>query len=109
MIESVVEPSAAVDLIPDANLAIAVRETLRLTAITPLTIEVLQDLRTLVAPDRQIVDITGIAHANLISDISPLTHFMSLTTLRMERNPLDEVAMRTHIPALQERGVEVEH
>ena len=213
IVESIVEPPAAVDLIPDPNLAAAVRETLGLTATTPLTAEVLQNLRTLVAPDRQIVDLTGIEHAvdlvaldlsslsedvpnqisdvsplahlikltdlylyenqisdisplanltnltvlgidwnqisdisplanltnltdlglganrisdisplahlikltdlwlysNQISDISPLAHLTNLTTLRMERNPLDDAAINTHIPALQERGVEVEH
>ena len=53
MVESVVKPPVAVDLISDPNLAAAVRETLGLTAATPLTTEVLQNLRTFVAPDRQ--------------------------------------------------------
>ena len=59
MVQSVVEPPAVVDLIPDPNLAAAVRETLGLTATTPLTAEVLQNLRTLVALARQILDLTG--------------------------------------------------
>ncbi len=84
---------------PDPNLAAAVRETLGLTATTPLTAEVLQNLRTLAAPDRQIIDLTGIEHAvdlvvldlsslsedvpNQISDVSPLANLTKLKLLKL--------------------------
>ena len=74
------------DLIPDANLAAAVRETLGLPADALLTAEVLRTLEELEAPGREIVDLTGLEHAmnlrslnlgwagdnNQISDVSPL-------------------------------------
>ena len=182
----VVKPPIAVDLIPDPNLAAAVREALGLTTDVPLTTEALQNLRILEAQDHQIVALTGLEYApnltklpltnNQISDVSPLTNLTNLrelwlggnqisdvsplanltnltelylsnnqlsdisplanlTNLRnlylsenqisdivplaanrglgtgdilsLKGNPLDEAAIRTHIPTLQERGVRV--
>ncbi|MDE0481485.1 MAG: hypothetical protein OXI67_02785, partial [Candidatus Poribacteria bacterium] len=61
--QHVVKPPIAVDLIPDPNLAAAVREELGLTTDAPLTVEVLQNLRTLTAQDHEIVDLTGLEYA----------------------------------------------
>ncbi len=118
--QKVVKPPVAVDLIPDPNLAAAVREELGLTTDDILTAEVLQNLRILIAQDRQIVDLTGLEYAvnltklplveNQISDIAPLAANSGLGTgdfLSLQGNPLDEAAVRIHIPALQKRGVRV--
>ena len=48
---------------------------------------------------------------NQLSDIAPLAANIGLDdgdTVRLKGNPLDEAAIRTDIPALEERGVTVE-
>jgi hypothetical protein len=86
MVETVVESPAAeeipteVNLIPDANLAAAIRETLGLSVDAPLTAEVLRDLKKLEAPGRQIADLTGLEYAtNLEHDVSALATLTNLT------------------------------
>jgi Leucine-rich repeat (LRR) protein len=114
MVETVVESPAAeeipteVNLIPDANLAAAIRETLGLSVDAPLTAEVLRDLKKLEAPGRQIADLTGLEYAtnlaetlfnnynsetpNQISDVSPLSTLTNLTHLHLSRNQLSDVS-----------------
>ena len=110
-VESLVEEEILVEvsLIPDANLAAAVHETLGLMTEVPLTIEVLQTLRTLSARDRQIVDLTGLEYAtnltslnlgkswdsdapNRLSDVSPLANLTSLTVLGLSTNQISNVS-----------------
>ena len=123
MIETVLEPVAAeqmpaeVNLIPDANLAIAVRERLGLPEDALLTVEVLQNLKELGASDREIIDLTGLEYAvnltyldlgnspnsetsNRISDISPLANLTELTRLDLDFNDVSNVSALANLTKL---------
>ena len=123
MVETVVESPAAeeipteVNLIPDANLAAAIRETLGLSVDAPLTAEVLRDLKKLEAPGRQIADLTGLEYAtnlehlnlggNQLSDVSALATLTNLTWLYLGGNQLSDVsalATLTNLTALNLGG-----
>ena len=123
MVGTVVEPPAeeqpptAVNLIPDPNLAAAVRETLGLPADALLTAEVLQDLKELKANDREIVDLTGLEYAvnlteldllnlpnsetpNGVSDVSALANLTQLTDLNLWRNQVSDVSPLANLTQL---------
>lgn len=62
------------------------------------------DLSPLAEPPLVLVDLRD----NLVSDLSPLVGVDSLETLYVDRNPLTEESLNTHIPALREAGAKVE-
>ena len=115
--QHVVKPPIAVDLIPDPNLAAAVREALGLTTDAPLTAEVLQNLGTLRAYNLQIVDLTGLEYAvnltklhlteNQISDVSPLENLTNLTELYLGGNQLSDISPLENLTNLTELGLAV--
>ena len=81
--------------IPDANLRAVIRDALDKSRFAPITVKDMASLTALDASNRNIRDLTG---------LEPATN---LTTLNLVDNPLSAPAINTHIPALQERGVEV--
>ena len=125
---------AEVILIPDANLATAVREALGLKPADTLTTHTIQYLSTLrvyegITNLRRITDLTGLEYAhnlreldiryhkiadnqvawsNNVSDISPLMGLTQLKELYLTSNPLSYAAINTHIPAMQKKGIRVE-
>ena len=106
-------PSAKVVPIPDANLAIAVRQTLRLSSSQAITTHSILNLRALDAHNSGITDLTGLEHAhnlrqlnlggehiegkgyvnsNTVSDLSPLTGLTKLTALNLSYTTLADVS-----------------
>ena len=94
-------PPAQVVTIPDANLAVAIREALDLALGIPITTHAMLTLTGLDAYNREIKDITGLEHAhnlrylnigapevngervnsNVITDLSPLSDLTNLEVL----------------------------
>ena len=78
----------------------------------------LTNLKTLSLSGNNISDVSGLSglpnlmtlylDQNNISDVSPLIELPNLTDLSLVRNPLNYVSRRTHIPAMQARGVFVQ-
>ena len=58
-----------------------------------------------------LAQLTGLTYllldSNAVSDITPLVQMIGLTYLQIRENPLTYPSIYTHIPALQERGVNV--
>ena len=92
------------DLIPDANLAEAVREALGLAPGHPFSREDLQGLRRLTLiffPRKEITDLTGLEHAtslkelfisnNKISDLTPLADLTELWQLEIWDNEISDL------------------
>ena len=93
---------AAPSLIPDPNLAAAVRETLGLGSNAPIDTQTLQRLTTLNAERRRVTNLTGLEHAtqlrelhlnrNQISDVSPLAGLTRLERLILWSNRISDVS-----------------
>ena len=81
--------------IPDANLRAVIQDALGKSRFAPITVVDMASLTTLDASNRDIRDLTGLEFAT------------GLTELNLTDNPLSSPSINTHIPALQERGVEV--
>ena len=81
--------------ISDANLRAVIRSALDKSRFAPITTTDMASLTTLDASNRNIRDLTGLESAT------------NLTRLNLVDNPLSAPAINTHIPALQNRGVEV--
>jgi len=86
---------APVANIPDANLRAVIRNALGKSRFAPITTTDMASLTTLDASNRNIRDLTGLEFAT------------NLTRLNLKDNPLSAPAINTHIPAFQNRGVEV--
>ena len=113
-VRQVVKPPVAVDLIPDPNLAAKVSDISSLANLTSLTelwlgengvsdispLANLTNLRNLYLSENQISDIGSLAANRGLGDSDILS---------LQGNPLDETAIRTHIPTLQKRGVRVQY
>ena len=94
----------------DANLELAVRNTLGLTPGTPLTTAVMLGLVTLEAYDRRIVSLSGLEHAknlialdlgtNAIVDVSPLAGLTQLELLYLDNNQIVDVSPLTGLVQL---------
>ena len=80
---------------PDANLKAVVRDALDKSRFAPITVTDMASLTTLDASNRNIQELDGLEFAT------------NLTELNLKDNPLSTLSLNTHIPALQERGVEV--
>ena len=91
----------AEEWMPDPTFREAVRETLDIPAHVPLTPAHLQSLGRLDAPDKGIVNLTGLEHAihchtlileeNEISDISPLSGLTKLAFLDLSHNQISDI------------------
>ena len=80
---------------PDANLRAVIRDALGKSRFAPITTTNMASLTTLDASNRNIRDLTGLESAT------------NLTELNLVDNRLSSLSINTHIPALQDRGVEV--
>ena len=81
--------------IPDANLRTVIRDALGKSRFAPITATDMASLTTLDASNRNIRDLTGLEFAT------------NLIELNLVDNRLSSLSINTHIPALQDRGVEV--
>ena len=79
----------------DANLKAVIRDALGKSRFAPITTTDMANLTTLDASNRNIHELDGLEFAT------------NLTRLDLTDNSLSSPAINTHIPALQERGVEV--
>ena len=99
-------------LIPDVNLATAVREALDLASNALITEQTMQRLTRLDASNRGITDLTGLEDAtqlewlnlinNGISDVSPLAKLTQLAQLGLSNNEIKDVSP---LAALTQLGV----
>ena len=105
-------PTAAVSVeIPDKNLAAALRKALGLGANTTITKQAMHRLTWLEASDRQIRDLTGLAHAteltgldlgsNRITNFSPLAELPKLRKLYLEGNEISDLSVLPALPKLE--------
>ena len=81
--------------IPDANLQAVIRDALGKSRFAPITVTDMASLTALDASNCNIRDLTGLESAT------------NLTELNLLDNRLSSLSINTHIPALQDRGVEV--
>ena len=126
-------PRSRVVSIRDPNLASAIREEIG----NSITMHTLLNLRHLYVRDANVRDLTGLEHAhNLrvlnigyeeytdenwnflrrrvldvesigVSDISPLLKLTQLIKIELYGHPLSYTSIKTHIPALQKKGIKV--
>ena len=80
---------------PDANLRTAIRDALGKSRFAPITVTDMASLTTLDASNRNIRDLEGLEFAT------------NLTELNLVDNWLSSLSINTHIPVLEDRGVEV--
>ena len=126
------QPRSRVVSIRDPNLASAIREEIG----DSITTQTLLNLKHLYVRDANIWDLTGLEHAhNLraldigheyadenrnilrgrvldvesigVSDISPLLKLTQLIEIELYGHPLSYTSIKTHIPALQKKGIKV--
>ena len=110
----VTNPLFAEDWLPDPNLRMAIRETLReeigLPDHTPLTKEHLKHLANLDVENSNISDLTGLEHAiyledfnadsNQISDLTPLSGLVHLHTLTLRENWISDISPLSNLTIL---------
>ena len=110
----VTNPLFAEVWIPDPNLRMAIRKTLRaeigLPDHTPLTKEHLKHLSHLEALNRGISDLTGLEHvtnlqdfagdSNQISDLTPLSDLVHLHTLSLRENQISDISPLANLTTL---------
>ena len=92
----------AVVHIPDPNLRAAIAEALGKSPNVPITVEDMEGLGQLRAPNRGIQDLTGLQLAtnlktlvlddNQISDLSPIAGLIRLDSLWIFRNPVSDIS-----------------
>ena len=80
---------------PDANLRAVIQDALGKSRFAPITVTDMANLTALDASNRNIRDLTGLEFAT------------NLTELNLVDNRLSSLSINTHIPALQDRGIEV--
>ena len=117
-------PSDEVVSIPDANLAAAVRQTLRLSSSQAITTHSMLSLLDVNVRNRGITDLTGLEHAhnmrslnlgdeyiegkgyvnsNTVSDLSALSGLTNLTWIELANNRISDIspiANMTHLTSL---------
>ena len=94
-------PPPKVVSIPDPHLAAALRSTLDLGPNAPITQLLIQKIRELIIPNRQIKDLTGLEHAtnlvrlslweNQIKDVTPLAKLTKLEQLHLQANQITDI------------------
>ena len=104
-------PPPQVVSIPDATLALAVRQALNLSSTQVLTTHAMLDLKDLSVDNNGITDLTGMEYAynlnylflrnNNISDVSPLTGMTKLKTLILDDNNISDVSPLTGMTKLK--------
>ena len=97
-------------LIPDSNLASAIRNALRLESWRTITQLDMLGLRELRAYNAQITNLTGLEHArnlkylylrsNQIRDITPIMELSNLLRLDLSENPIDDISSVTELTQL---------
>ena len=97
-------------LIPDSNLASAIRNALRLESWRTITQLDILGLRELRADNAQITNLTGLEHArnlkylylrsNQIRDITPIMELSNLLRLDLSENPIDDISSVTELTQL---------
>ena len=102
-------------VIPDLNLAAAVRETLALASSAPVTEQDVLRLTVLHANDHQITDLAGLEHAtqltelslasNQISDISAIEGLTQLTELVLDNNQISDLGPLATLTKLSSLGL----
>ena len=109
-------PLFAEDWLPDPNLRLAIRETLReeigLHDHTPLTKEHLKHLANLEADNSGINDLTGLEYAvflerfnadhNQIEDLQPLANLVNLTSLSLYNNRISDISPLANLTNLED-------
>ncbi len=110
----VTNPLSAENWLPDPNLRMAIRETLReeigLPDHTPLTEAHLKHLANLDVENSNIRDLTGLEHAinlqdfngdrNQISDLTPLSGLIRLHTLSLRENQISDITPLANLTTL---------
>ena len=96
--------------VPDPNLEQAIRESLSLPKLMPLTQVLMLGLTGLETGERGIIDLTGIEYAtnlhylnlggNQIRDIRPLAGLVSLAGLSLYANPVEDIALLANLTNL---------
>ncbi len=94
--------TSSISIIPDPNLATALRETLGLGANDDITLANIQRLTSLEAENKRITNLAGLEYAtslktlvlsnNQISNISPLSGLKHLTLLSVWNNKISDVS-----------------
>ena len=106
--------------IPDAGLRAVIEDSLNKAIGEPITLSEMATLTRLIAPNKNIRDLTGLEFAtgldtlnladNNIEDIEPLVDNAGLGTgaaIDLRGNPLNAQSRDVHVPALEARGVSV--
>ena len=106
--------------IPDAGLRAVIEDSLNKEIGEPITRAEMATLTRLIAPNKNIRDLTGLEFAtgldtlnlvdNNIEDIQPLVDNAGLGTgaaIDLRGNPLNDQSRDVHVPALEARGVSV--
>ena len=107
--------------IPDAGLRAVIEDSLNKAIGEPITRAEMATLTRLIAPNKNISDLTGLEFAtgldtlnladNNIADIQPLVDNAGLGTgvaIDLRGNPLSDPSRDVHVPALEARGVAVQ-
>ena len=114
-------PLSAEDWLPDPNLRMAIRETLReeigLPDHIPLTKEHLKHLSNLETENSGISDLTGLEHAtylsdlsangNQISDLTPLSGLVHLHTLTLRENQVSDISPLLNLTTLHRLNLSI--
>lgn len=97
--------------IPDENLAIVIRETLKLKTNTPISINKIEKLKIINAQNRDINDLTGLENftsltklqlnQNYITDISPLKRLTQLKYLDLYNNDISDIVPLAQLSQLK--------
>ena len=117
----VIRPLFAADWLPDPNLRMAIRETLRedigLPDHTPLMKEHLKHLANLEVRNSNISDITGLEYAtnlqdfnadeNQISALSPLSDLVRLHTLSLRKNQISDITPLANLTTLHRLNLSI--
>ena len=109
------QPSDNAGVIPDPNLAAAVRKALGLKANASITKQVMKKLTTLDVEGNQIKNLTGLEHAtqltfialsyNQIRDVNPLTGLTQLREMTLDRNQIRDITPIASLKNLRGLGL----
>ena len=116
-------PLFAEDWLPDPNLRLAIRETLReeigIPDHTLLTKGHLKHLANLAVRNSNISDLTGLEHAtnlqdfngdeNHISDLTPLSDLVRLHTLSLRKNQISDILPLANLTTLHRLNLSINH
>ena len=108
---SLVITHLSVSIVPDVNLAAAIRDELGLSPSATLTTTDMEDLTTLSVRESEIRNLTGLEHAtnltflnlnrNSVSDVRPLAGLTQLEELNIHYNLLSDVSPLSELTSLE--------